>query len=754
MIDDLQLLPLATTIDYYATCINDKVQAFLSSHALCDDSALRVGFADRTLGNQLPSARLKSGREIRAILKQAGILKENGRELFRGHVTVPLTNVKGETTGIYGLRLDVLPGQQPVTTIGHGLFNAAALITFDEIIVCKDVIDAWTFYAAGHKNALVARQLKKEDIAGIKRVLHTDDIDSSLFDDKERFRINFPEGTSVEGISINEYAIKHASIDGALDKRIRAASWIGGAASTEAAKKETLTTKEHEAPSTSPVPAAVDDLDVEQSATEVTIAIEDRRWRVRGLERNPTIGVLKVNVIVLNDRNDRFHVDTLDLCHARSRRVFLKDCGEEIAASEHELRSDLSRILLKLDQLQHEQLSNGQSEAKVIELTDTERSEAMELLKDKKLLDRILDDFDACGIVGERIGKLTGYIAATSRLLPKPLGMVIQSSSAAGKTSLMDAILAFMPEEQQFGCSAMTSKSLYYAGNLDLRHKILSIAEEEGVRDASYALKLLQSEGKLSIVTTAKESGSGRTVVERYDVKGPVATLMTTTASDVDPELMNRCFVLSVDENPEQTQLIQQRQREAETIEAMLDAEDADAIRKLHQNAQRLLRPIRISNPYARQLRFTGQRVRNRRDQAKYLGLIRVIAFLHQHQREVKAKTRKGRTIEYIEISKRDIALANMIADAVLGTSIDELPQQTRKLLRDLHGYVRRQAETNDLHENEIRFTRRQIREQLGWARQASRSLGAALPLGIRRCSRQRSRQTDRIRTALRWPRL
>ena len=82
----------------------------------------------------------------------------------------------------------------------------------------------------------------------------------------------------------------------------------------------------------------------------------------------------------------------------------------------------------------------------------------MALLQDENLLDRILEDFDACGIVGERIGKLTGYLAATSRLLPKPLGVVIQSSSAAGKTSLLDAILAFMPPEHQFGCSAMTSQ--------------------------------------------------------------------------------------------------------------------------------------------------------------------------------------------------------------------------------------------------------------------------------------------------------
>jgi phosphoglycolate phosphatase-like HAD superfamily hydrolase len=167
----------------------------------------------------------------------------------------------------------------------------------------------------------------------------------------------------------------------------------------------------------------------------------------------------------------------------------------------------------------------------------------MELLQSKNLLDRILDDFDACGIVGERTGKLVGYLAATSRLLSKPLGVIIQSSSAAGKSSLMNAILGFMPPEHQFACSAMTGQSLYYAANVDLRHKILSVAEEAGVRDASYALKLLQSEGHLAIVTTGKERGSGRTAVERHEVTGPVALMLTTSDSDVDPELMNRCFV-------------------------------------------------------------------------------------------------------------------------------------------------------------------------------------------------------------------
>ena len=45
------------------------------------------------------------------------------------------------------------------------------------------------------------------------------------------------------------------------------------------------------------------------------------------------------------------------------------------------------------------------------------------------------------GIVGERSNTLVGYLAAISRKLDRPLALVIQSSTAAGKTSLLDAML-------------------------------------------------------------------------------------------------------------------------------------------------------------------------------------------------------------------------------------------------------------------------------------------------------------------------
>ncbi|CCP05015.1 hypothetical protein BN439_3993 [Erwinia amylovora Ea644] len=67
-------------------------------------------------------------------------------------------------------------------------------------------------------------------------------------------------------------------------------------------------------------------------------------------------------------------------------------------------------------------------------------------------------------MVGEAGNLLTGYLAATSRKLDKPLAVLIQSSSAAGKSSLMDAVLGLMPEEERIQYSAMTGQSLYYLG--------------------------------------------------------------------------------------------------------------------------------------------------------------------------------------------------------------------------------------------------------------------------------------------------
>jgi hypothetical protein len=283
----------------------------------------------------------------------------------------------------------------------------------------------------------------------------------------------------------------------------------------------------------------------------------------------------------------------------------------------------------------------------------------------------------------------------------------------------MEAILRFMPSEEQISYSAMTGQSLFYMGGMNLKNKVLAIAEEEGIRQASYALKLLQSEGQLTIASTGKDPGTGRMETQEYHVEGPVMIFLTTTAIDVDEELLNRCLVLTVDEDREQTRAILVKQRLSRKAAGLRASAQRASIVKLHQNAQRLLRPLAVVNDYADQLSFLDDQTRRRRDHMKYLTLIESVALLHQYQRPVHTLEVDGQSIQYIEVTPRDIAIANTLAEAVLGRSIDELPPQTRRLLRDLFEWVRHECEANVIEQVEFRFSRRRLREALGWSQTA-----------------------------------
>src|SRR5207249_3399840 len=173
---------------------------------------------------------------------------------------------------------------------------------------------------------------------------------------------------------------------------------------------------------------------------------------------------------------------------------------------------------------------------------------------------------------------------------------------------------------------------------------------------------LMQSEGVLTIASTGKDPTTGRLTTHTYRVQGPVMLLLTTTAPELDEELRNRCLVLTVDEDRAQTRAIHRQQRERQTLAGLLAERDRARVRKLHQDAQRLLRPLLVVNPYARALTFRDDRTRTRRDHLKYLTLIRVLALLHQYQRPLKTVMHQGERVEYVEVTVDDIAVANRLA--------------------------------------------------------------------------------------------
>ena len=462
----------------------------------------------------------------------------------------------------------------------------------------------------------------------------------------------------------------------------------------------------------SPLPAAEALLRGEDDS--LTVRRDDRLWRIRGLAKNTSAETLRVQLRVT--RAERSFVDTLELYSAKACQPFVKHASEELGAPEAVVKRDVMEIVQLLEREQTTRLRALVAPAVVVPpMSAGERDEALSLLRDPRLLERIGDDFARAGIVGERENLLVAYVAATSRKLERPLAIVIQSSSSAGKTSLMEAVLALMPEEERVSYAAMTGQSLYYMAEGALRHKILSVAEGEGAERASYALKLLQSEGSLTIASPGKDPVSGKIVTHDYRVEGPVMLFLTTTSVTMDEELLNRCLVLTVDEGREQTRAIHDRQRSSQTLEGLLARTEREHVVRLHQRAQRLLRPVAVVNPLAEALSFGDDRTRSRRDHAKYLSLIVAVTFLHQHQREEKtAVTRDGEVVTYVETTRGDIELATRLFEAVVRPENGELSPQTGRMLESVRAFVDRTSRETGVSAEDVTFTRRELREATG----------------------------------------
>ncbi|EEY4014081.1 toprim domain-containing protein, partial [Escherichia coli] len=610
-----------------------------------------------------------------------------------------------------------------------GVWNEQALIGSSTVILCESLIDAMSFWVAGFRNVTAAYgvngftgEMRAALRAhGVKQVLIAYDNDpagneaavklaSSLAADGiATFRVLFPAGMDANGylcqVAEPEQAFS-VLLDGAVPMGDLAdVASIAPQASAEPAHLTSLAADVAALPAVSaPAPG----VSVETLADgELMVALPGERWTIRGVSRKPNAAAMKVNAQVLDTESGVVFADGVDMMSARSRGGYARAAAAELGLAEGDLRRSLGKVLLALEHWQ----AAPQPENAAPEMTPEDREAALELLRDECLASRIASDMAACGVVGESTNLTAAYLAAVSRKLDRPLAVLIQSSSAAGKSSLMDAVLNLIPPEERLQYSAMTGQSLFYLGETNLQHKILAIAEEEGVRQAAYALKLLQSDGELTIASTGKDDASGNLVTKQYTVKGPVMLMLTTTAIDVDEELLNRCLVLTVNESREQTEAIHAAQRHAQTLEGLLAANEKSYITQLHQNAQRLLRPLNVVNPFASQLTFMSDKTRTRRDHMKYLTLIQAIALLHQYQREIKRVEHRGQVVEYIEVAREDIALANRLAHEILGRTLDEMPPQTRKLLTLIQQWVSDSGQAREA----MRFTRKQLRDAVQW---------------------------------------
>lgn len=434
-----------------------------------------------------------------------------------------------------------------------------------------------------------------------------------------------------------------------------------------------------------------------------------------------------------------FHIDTVDLYNSRSREMFAEACAKYLKAQQTASMAELTQLIaaLEVERIAMREQSNT---AAVPAMSDEEKKEAIDTLKNINLLDRIVDDFAAIGYIGEKQNKLLGYIAAVSRLQPDPLALLVLSRSGAGKTSLQDAVCKFVPPEAAIQYTRLTGQSLFYRDRNALKNKVLAIEEEDGMKDAMYSIKTLISSQKLSVAATRTDAKTGRFSVDEYTVTGPVVVMVSTTNPDaLDDETKQRFLILTIDESPEQTKDILQAQISKNMFDWYQTTVDETSIMKLHHNMQRLLKPLTVTFSRDLKLAWPYSRLQMRREQKKFVSLVKAITLLHQHQRKTGTiKRPDGTKMEYVQAVQRDIDLALELGREVFARNVDDVSPTARRLLSEIvalvtekYGDMRNLDPDRELYMYEVPFTRKELRERIGWSEtQVRRNIDQLVELG------------------------
>jgi DNA primase len=690
--------------DIYARDLaaSDEGRAYLKERGITDPETIRAFGLGYVSGNSLPE--LAPAQRER--LQDLGILNSRGDETFTNCIVCPLHDTEGNIITFWARccarqvektsRHRCLPAQENAP---FAAINWQAARGSRQVILVEGFLDALACYQAGLRNVipLGGTACSKSGKLGFAQFLHREGVEEVLL-------AMDPDEAGDEGAKALAEELERRGIGSTrvrLDMDPADFFLQGGTATAfRTAYGETLGQRSDD--------------------SEFILDSHNLIYRVRALAGRQVEGRLKVHILVTSGREQTptcraQHRDTLNLYTHKSRKTFANTCSSRFDLGADEIEKDLEAIIQGLEERQRQKEETTTKEEPVV-LSPAELEEAERYLSEPGLVRRLQDDMDALGYVGEEEAKLLVYLIATSRKLPRPLSGIIGSGSGAGKSFLAELAEQLTPPEDVVLFSKLSPQALYYLPEDYLSNKLLVLEERAGGEGADYAIRTLQSKDCLTQIVTLKDTETGQMAAKHFTVRGPIAYLETTTQSYLNQENTSRCFEIPLDESADQTRRIHQHQRKARSLWGLKRNIAKDVIRRRHHNLQRVLQPVRVVIPYAEHLTFPARYLRTRRDHERFLSLIEAVAFLHQFQRVTRTASHKGKEVKYIEATVEDYAVAYQLALRVLWVSLDELSRWGRELIES----CRRQVEDGRAHQPDLKatdfhWTRRQLREYLGW---------------------------------------
>ncbi len=383
---------------------------------------------------------------------------------------------------------------------------------------------------------------------------------------------------------------------------------------------------------------------------------------------------------------------SIDLYNDNLVEKLVRKCAERLEIGTSVIRQDLQALTHELENYRFILLKSEQQGAapKYKELTTIEKRAATAFLKKEGLLTLTNEYIGKSGVIGEVGNRLLMYLIFTSRKTNNPLHCISLGSSGVGKTHLQSKVSELIPEEDKIEITVLSANAFYYFNRTELQHKLILIEDLDGAESVLYPLRELQSKKRITKTVVHKDR-KGNTKTIHLTVEGPVSVAGCTTQESIYEDNSNRSFLLYIDESEEQDKKIMNYQRRASA--GKLNEQDELAAAELLRNAQRILKPIKVINPFAEYLSLPSAVFKPRRTNSHYLQFIEAITFYKQYQRAQQVNEETGEL--YIETEIEDIKEANELITEVLLRKSDMLSGSARTFFESLKTSLKKQTATN-----------------------------------------------------------
>lgn len=375
----------------------------------------------------------------------------------------------------------------------------------------------------------------------------------------------------------------------------------------------------------------------------------------------------------------------LDLYNDTQVNKLIRRTAGKLQLGMGNLTDMIEELTDELETYRMEQLE-AQNPQKVekVELSKKEVQTAQKFLTSPNLLELTNQSIGKAGVIGERNNRLLMFLIFSSRKQKRPLHIISMGRSGSGKSHLQESVAGLMPAEDCLEITDLSENAFYYFDQYELQHKLILIEDLDGAETAFYPLRELQSKRRIS-KTVVKKDGKGKTKTMQLVVEGPVCVAGCTTKESIYEDNANRSFLIHINDTNEQDLAIMDYQRKLSA--GKINTDEQEATRKLLQNTQRILQPIKVINPFAEWLKLPQEVFKPRRTNTHYLDFIETVTFYHQYQRPQQVNKETGEL--YIETTIEDIKLANELMKEVLLRKSDELSSVCRSYFEKLKDYLK-----------------------------------------------------------------